>query len=1155
MVALGGTLLNSGTINGGYGVNGGAGLIVYAGVMVNNGSIAGGAAVGGLGGQGGLGAYVGGGGTLTNTGTIAGGFGLNGAAGIIVQAGIVMNDGSIAGGSAFFGPGGEGGFGAYVGSGGTLTNAGTITGGNGGASYTGNGGGGGYGVGINGGTLIDSGLINGGLGGGTFVGAQGNPGGDVGFYGLAGTLVLESGAAFGGSGIVLANAAVDDALVFGASAPGTLSSGEFIHFTSATAVAGADWTLTGGVVLYAAPGAAGLTIDAGAYVTLENATVVGGSGTAQGGVGVYIDGGTLTTSGTIIGGVNAGGTSEAASVQFGSVASTLIVEEGALFHGQVIANAAVDDVLQLGGTSAAKLSGFDNKFLNFTSIDVGASWTVSGNPGGIGISTSATLTNEGIIAGGDGSANHLGGGVGVDLGAGGTLTNFGMIGGGLAYGTGRGGIGLAVYGQATNYGTITGGAGGNAVSGNGGHGGTGVLINGGTLIDDGTISGGQGGSATAGSAGVMGDAVQFGAMAGELLVEAGAVFNGVVQANANVADVLVLGGTGAASFNDFDATFRDFTNVTIGGNWFVQGGAGAVGIDIASGETLTNQGAITGGHSVARGNGGIGVDINTGGTVINQGSIGGGAGYGSATGPGNGGIGVTINAGAYLNNAGTVTGGSGGYQGGLGGTGVALSAGGTLTNTGTISGGDGGGAGSAGPGHFAGGDAGTGLAVAANAYVVNEGFIQGGAGGGGFHSGGLGGTGVTIGAGATVVNNVLDTISGGAGGYSHFARGANGGVGVYVNGGTLVSAGLIEGGAGGSSYDNHAGARGDAVQFGSLAGTLLLDPSASFIGDVVANAAVNDVLALAQMGGKLTGLGSAFTGFTTLDVEQGAAWNLMHANVLGAGTQLTDAGRFDINGSLADGGNATVSGTLFTSGFGNAQFASLDLAGGELSVGSSATLEIGGNAQPGTGGQVTIEAGAALSGFGQVARAAADNGGIVAQGGTLTLLQGASGTGTITVDTGATLVAKGIVNLSSIDLAASGATVVMAAGATLQATPLVGFGGSDVIDLRGIRATSLQFSAGTLTLDHGTQQVGTLLLTGAYTAADFVLSADGHGGTDIKFVAAAAMADFVPAGIAANPPGLAHATSAGTDNAVGGTGFDDWAHGGLDLLGHAHWLG
>jgi hypothetical protein len=85
--------------------------------------------------------------------------------------------------------------------------------------------------------------------------------------------------------------------------------------------------------------------------------------------------------------------------------------------------------------------------------------------------------------------------------------------------------------------------------------------------------------------------------------------------------------------------------------------------------------------------------------------------------------------------------------------------------------------------------------------------------------------------------------------------------------------------------------------------------------------------------------------------------------------------------------------------------------------------------------------------------------------------------------------------------------------------------------------------------------VGTLLLTGAYTAADFVLSADGHGGTDIKFVAAAAMADFVPAGIAANPPGLAHATSAGTDNAVGGTGFDDWAHGGLDLLGHAHWLG
>ena len=39
-------------------------------------------------------------------------------------------------------------------------------------------------------------------------------------------------------------------------------------------------------------------------------------------------------------------------MRFGAVASTLIVEPGAVFNGQVAANGSVNDVLQLNGTES-----------------------------------------------------------------------------------------------------------------------------------------------------------------------------------------------------------------------------------------------------------------------------------------------------------------------------------------------------------------------------------------------------------------------------------------------------------------------------------------------------------------------------------------------------------------------------------------------------------------------------------------------------------------------------------------------------------------------------------------------------------------------------------------------------------------------------------
>jgi len=363
---------------------------------------------------------------------------------------------------------------------------------------------------------------------------------------------------------------------------------------------------------------------------------------------------------------------------------------------------------------------------------------------------------------------------------------------------------------------------------------------------------------------------------------------------------------------------------------------------------LTNKAgaSITGGTGTYLNDGGTGVSQDVYGKLTNYGKITGGAGtYGLVGGPG--GTGVALTGTVTNENGGTITGGAGGsglyvLEGGNGGTGVALTEG-TVTNDNgaTITGG----AGGYGFGESSdlSGTGGTGVSLSAG-KVTNEagGTITGGAGGVGFVFAGTGGLGVNLGGG-TLTND--GTITGGAGGSvsEFFGRSSIGGVGVDLNGGTLTTSGTISGGKGIGT------GQADAVQFGSYAGTLIVEPGAVFNGQVAANPSVDDTLQLSgtQSGGTGITLGTQFTGFQTLDFATGAAWTV------DAGAGAAPYGGLTLEGfaigDTIDVTNLTPKqvaqdfGVAYTS-LGGGNYAFNGSAGGEtLTTASDGTLVFSGN--------------------------------------------------------------------------------------------------------------------------------------------------------------------------------------------------------------------
>lgn len=278
--------------------------------------------------------------------------------------------------------------------------------------------------------------------------------------------------------------------------------------------------------------------------------------------------------------------------------------------------------------------------------------------------------------------------------------------------------------------------------------------------------------------------------------------------------------------------------------------------------------------------------------------------------------------------------------------------------------------------------------------------------------------------------------------------------------GVLINAGSISGGSGGVGQQS-SGQAGDAVVFGSdAAGTLMLDPGASFTGIVSANSL--DLLTLAGTGGTLTGLGSAFVGFSDFLIQSGASW-VISGNDSAAGTVAID-------GALRIAGALTFDGAIAQSG-------SLTIAGSLLATGSI------------FGGGITVASGAVLGGDAVIADSLTSNGTVMAEGGTLTVEGAVLGGGVLEAAAG-----------SDLDIASSGTITqaILGAGTLELSNGVTTLNGAVSVSTIQIDSLATLQAPGTLTsniVDAGLVRIvnGTLALAGSLSGSGTVSA--GTGGT------------------------------------------------------------
>jgi hypothetical protein len=574
--------------------------------------------------------------------------------------------------------------------------------------------------------------------------------------------------------------------------------------------------------------------------------------------------------------------------------------------------------------------------------------------------------------------------------------------------------------------------------------------------------------------------------------------------------------------------------------------------------------------------GGVGVVLFMGGTVTNAGSIGGGnAGTSlSNTDAGSsGGTGVDLRLGGSLTNTstGTITGGNAhyfytGYD--RGGTGVRLLQHGTLSNFGVIMAGVAGGAnGVAARGGY-GVEVGSGI-------VMNYGTIIGGPGGySKTQNGGDGGVGVNF-TGGTLIN--AGTIIGGTGGVAlsqGFQQGANGDA-VRFN--SLACTLIVKPGASfvGFVVANTNPKVNDVVALaagtgaGTLTGlgseyigfkTLIEDQNAAWtlngantlVGGVtvagaltIGGGTLTATTVTIAAGGTLTGYGtviSTISGAGLIDAATGGTLSVSDLAGLAGGTWSGGGLEADADAVLLLPTNETITtnaGLIALSGPGSGIHTEVNgkqvgLHDTLATIATSGTLELG-NGEIFTANNnkmltcqgtilldnatlepvnLTLEAGAVVSGTGTIVGTVTASGAATVQGGTIEMNGSVQGPGGLTIDAGATLQADSILSVGSVTFASGAGTLALMEPNSVTST-LAGFGTGDVIDLVNKMANTLTLTGNTLTVKENTMLVATLTFQGSYNINDFLLVPDGHNGTDITFDDAVLfLPDMMPHGLA-----------------------------------------
>jgi len=1162
LTAAGATLSNHGTIFGGtagavpYGTPsgsfayaaGGAGVaFTYAGSLVNAGLIAGGAGsaaayAAGQGGAGGAGISVAAGSSIVNHATVTGGsggagndgsgaspygFGGQGGNGITAYGALSLTNtaGGViqggAGGTAAHNYGGNGGIGLLVDGAITGSNHGSIFGGDG--AYSGNGGNGA--MFYVGGSFINAGLIAGGA-------ANGYGGFDnVGGYGVTtqGAIALgNSGTIRGGNGASSAD---------GGSRAGAgvdLSGGASLSNTGA--VVGGNGGSTLGNSSPAGAGGGGIYINDGSLANAGQITGgLGGNGGAggAGGVGLLLEErAAATNTGTITGGV--GGAAYGDSGLAGGVGAYA-------FYGGTLTNAGQI----FGGAGGAGSS---------------TPYAQGGNGGAGAKVVGGLILNTGTITGGQGAGAVYGGngGAGVVIDSG-TLVSSGVILGGLggyasSDAAGGGGSGaIIVGGTMANYGTITGGAGGlTATSGNNGAGGTGVTLSGGILINGGTINGGSGNGS-----GPEGYAVRLVGADCTLEVLPGAVFNGQVAADPSSNDTLILGGTSAGTLVGLGVDFTGFDTIleSAGSTWTLSNAASLGSYaNIEAYGVLSLDGALSGSGTIAATYGAT-VNLSGGGTfsgllagagtlaitaattltagaaiaaayIINDAQIALGAGVDLTNGAGN----------VFAIDTATTPADARGHRSNPDLTGAS---GDRFSNTGSfvINGPNTAGIGVA----F---DNSGVLAVTAGTLVVSsklygDGTVTGGAG----SLLDLGGSGNMIGGMVSTAGTLL------VGGATTLTAAGGIAAAALVDMSTLaLGVGVTLSNAAGDSltltnitppalaslpsYYDYRGHRSNPDITGkggrlSNAGSLYADCSGGgtigvslvSTGLISVTAGTLAVTAAATVGGTVSASATTLVDF--------AAGGTFYGAIRGAGTvEFDGATALDQGISLAAAN--IIDTAVITLGTG----VKLDnAAGSSFTLTNTPALAASYYPPPthrsnpditGGAGSYVLNAGtfsAAGPGTSDVSTGFSNLGSVACTGGTLAFLGGLSNDGLITAETGLISITDTVAGQGTMAIGAGGTLSLLlgtdstqqvdftAATGLLELTQpldfagqIAGFAGGDQIDLHATHANGFTFSGGVLTVKEGANIVATLNVTGAYTAADFALSSDGHGGTFITFV-------------------------------------------------------